>query len=221
MADQHLADTPGLAALAAACVRTSTAEPPQVGLLTQALSELVAGAPHQGALLGALDGLLAGQLPDLVATCLPSPPTPPWPCSSPEPSRGARPTEASGVLNHLPEHSVAMVELAAELTAQAVVHYRGQAEVDDKFLAQLASLLENLSVRLAASAREEALAAIEEAVAIRLGLAAAGPDAFLPSVASLLNNLSNRLSDLGRREEASAAIEEAVSIYLGAVRRPP
>ena len=60
--------------------------------------------------------------------------------------------------------------------------------------------------------REEALAAIEEAVAIRRALAEARPDAFLPSLAGALNNQSNRLSGLGRREEALAAIEEAVTI---------
>ena len=60
--------------------------------------------------------------------------------------------------------------------------------------------------------REEALAAIEEAVGSTGALAAARPDAFRPDLAMSLNNLSNRLSDLGRREEALAAIEEAVDI---------
>jgi len=53
--------------------------------------------------------------------------------------------------------------------------------------------------------REEALAAIEEAVAIRRELAAARPDAFGPDLASSLNNQSNRLTALGRREDTLAA----------------
>jgi tetratricopeptide (TPR) repeat protein len=60
--------------------------------------------------------------------------------------------------------------------------------------------------------REEALAAIEEAVTIRRTLAQTQPDTFLPDLAASLNNLAPRLSGLGRREEALAAIEEAVTV---------
>ena len=73
--------------------------------------------------------------------------------------------------------------------------------------------------------REDALAAIEEAVDVYRELARARPDAFLPDLATSLNNQSNRLSDLGRREDALAAIEEAVDVYpragAGAARRLP
>ena len=73
--------------------------------------------------------------------------------------------------------------------------------------------LNNQSGRLAdLGRREEALAAIEEAVTIRRDLAAARPDAFLPDLATSLNNQSSCLADLGRREEALAAIEEAITI---------
>ena len=83
----------------------------------------------------------------------------------------------------------------------------------DAFRPDLALSLNNLSVRLAdLGRREDALAAIEEAVAICRELAAARPDAFRPDLASSLSNLSIRLADLGRREEALAAIEEAVAI---------
>jgi tetratricopeptide (TPR) repeat protein len=67
--------------------------------------------------------------------------------------------------------------------------------------------------------REQALAAIEQAVEIRRGLAAARPDAFLPDLASSLNNQSNTLSELGRREDALAAIEEAVELVLPMLER--
>jgi hypothetical protein len=54
--------------------------------------------------------------------------------------------------------------------------------------------LPNLSVRLRARRREEALAAIQEAVGIYQELAPARPDAFRPDLASSLNNLT---ADLG------------------------
>ena len=58
--------------------------------------------------------------------------------------------------------------------------------------------LNNLAVRLAdLGRREDALAAIEEAVTIRRQLAAARPDAFRPDLATSLNNLSLRLADAG------------------------
>ncbi|MEO1510631.1 MAG: tetratricopeptide repeat protein, partial [Planctomycetota bacterium] len=59
---------------------------------------------------------------------------------------------------------------------------------------------------------EAALAAEEEAVAIRRRLAAARPDAFEPGLAISLSNLGIRLSALWRPEAALAAAEEAVAI---------
>ena len=92
----------------------------------------------------------------------------------------------------------------------------------DAFAPDLATSLNNLSLRLSdLGRREPALAAIEEAVATYRGLAAARPDAFAPDLALSLNNLSVRLSALGRREPALAAIEEAVATYRGlAAARP-
>ena len=82
--------------------------------------------------------------------------------------------------------------------------------------------LNNLSAFLSALGRlEDALAASEEALAIRRGLAAARPDAFRPDLATSLNNLSNRMSALGRREEALAAIEDAVAIQRDLVAASP
>ena len=82
--------------------------------------------------------------------------------------------------------------------------------------------LNNQSLRLAdLGRREEALAAIQEAVTIRRQLAEARPDAFLPDLATSLNNQSLRLADLGRREEALAAIQEAVTIRRELAARWP
>ena len=92
----------------------------------------------------------------------------------------------------------------------------------DAFLPDLAVSLNNQSNRLAdLGRREEALAAIEEAVTIRRQLAQARPDAFLPDLAMSLNNQSSRLAGLGRREEALAAIEEAVTIRRQLAAGPP
>jgi tetratricopeptide (TPR) repeat protein len=222
LADQHLADTRGLAALVVAFVKASTAEPPQVRVLTQALGELVAGAPQQPALLAALDGTLDEQLPALATTCATTADATLALLVSEALRLCPRPADAAQVASRLPEHSVALAQLAVELTAQAAAHYRDRAEVDDDFLAPLAGALNALAVRLSGlGRREDALAAGQEAVATYRGLTAVGRDAFLPGLAMTLNNLSNHLSDLGRREDALAASEEAVATYRGlAAARP-
>src|ERR1700677_2662432 len=73
--------------------------------------------------------------------------------------------------------------------------------------------LNNLASCLSAlGQREEALAAIEEAVTTYRTLARTRPDAFLPDLALSLNNLATCLSGLEQREEALTAIEEALTI---------
>ncbi|MCE9622687.1 MAG: tetratricopeptide repeat protein [Actinomycetia bacterium] len=81
------------------------------------------------------------------------------------------------------------------------------------YLPNLATSLNNLSVRLGElGRREEGLVAIQEATSIRRRLAEANPAAHLPDLAMSLNNLSVDLGGLGRREEGLVAIEEATSI---------
>ncbi|WP_248824664.1 tetratricopeptide repeat protein, partial [Frankia umida] len=83
----------------------------------------------------------------------------------------------------------------------------------DTYLPDLATSLNNLSVRLGAVGRpEQALATIEEAVTIRRRLAADRPDTYLPDLATSLNNQSVQLGAVGRPEQALATIEEAVTI---------
>lgn len=85
---------------------------------------------------------------------------------------------------------------------------------DEGGLSGLARSLGIHSNRLAeVGRREEAQAAISEAVQIFAGLARARPDAFLSDFAASLNNYSGMLMDSGRREEALAASTEAVQIY--------
>ena len=115
----------------------------------------------------------------------------------------------------IPEQTVALAGLSAEVLQRLV---DGSAPGSG----ERAGLLKDLSNRLSdLGRREEALAAIEEAVTIRRELARTSPDAFLPDLAGSLNNQSNRLSDLGRREEALAAIEEAVTAYRELARTRP
>ncbi|MER6425527.1 tetratricopeptide repeat protein, partial [Streptomyces sp. NPDC001137] len=71
----------------------------------------------------------------------------------------------------------------------------------------------NLSNRLGETGRrEDALAAITEAVDLYRELARQQPDVYRPDLASSLNNLAVRLGDSGRRSEALAELSEAVEI---------
>ena len=82
------------------------------------------------------------------------------------------------------------------------------------FTPDLAGSLNNLSHRLAElHRREDALAAIEEAVTLYRQEAAARAEAFTPDLAMSLNNLSCRLAELDQRADALAASEEAVTLY--------
>ncbi|MFG1862361.1 hypothetical protein [Microbispora bryophytorum] len=69
--------------------------------------------------------------------------------------------------------------------------------------------------------REEALAAVAEAVIVYRSLAETRPDAFLPNLAGSLNNQATCLSDLGQREKALAAIDEATDLYRTLAKTRP
>ena len=108
---------------------------------------------------------------------------------------------------------VGLRPLAAAVTALAVDGLRGRAEGDPAVTAELARALSNLGNRLGdVGRRAEALAAAEEAVAIRRQLAEDSPAAHLSDLAALLTNLGLSLAQAGRRAEALAAVEEAVAI---------
>ena len=116
----------------------------------------------------------------------------------------------------MPRHTVELREVAVEV-AQSVTNLidpLARETRDVNLLDALATSFNNLSNHLSAVARwREALTAVEAAVAIRRGLAAAHPEAFRPDLAVALSNLSNRLSETGRREEALRAIQEAAALY--------
>jgi hypothetical protein len=105
--------------------------------------------------------------------------------------------------NALPPYDLRLLKLRAALHQDIVATLRKTAEEregdDSQIAGNLAAGLNNSSVALAEiGAREEALAAIEEAVALRRDLAAARPEAFTPDLARSLSVLGDRLSELER-----------------------
>ena len=214
LAEQHLADTAQLSPLATTAAQLAAGQRWETGLLTQLLAELTRGAPNQPAVRAALSELLAAALPRIVDLAVTAGHAELADLASLALQLAPQPGLAASLADQMPEHSVQLAALAATLTSQQVTQYRaGAIDGQPDAANRLARSLNNLSVRLAdLGRREDALAAIEEAVTIRRELAAARPDAFRPDLAASLNNLSVRLADLGRREDALAAIEEAVTI---------
>ena len=215
LAEQHLADTAQLPALGAAAAQLAAGQPWEAGLLTQLLAELTRGAPNQPAVRAALDELLTAALPRIVHLAITTGHAELADLASLALQLAPRPDLAAPLVGQMPEHSVRLAALAATLTSQQVTQYRtdttgGGPDAGNR----LAASLNNLSVRLAGlGRREDALAAIQEAVTIRRELAAARPDAFTPDLAMSLNNLSADLAALGRREDALAASQEAADAY--------
>ena len=215
LAEQHLADTAQLPALATAAAQLAAGQQHEAALLTQLLAELTRGAPNQPVLRATLEELLATALPRIVQLTVTAAPAELADLASLALQLAPQPGSAAQLADRMPEHSVRLAALAAILTSQQVTQYRADmAAREPDAASRLADSLNNLSVRLGElGRREEALAAIQEAVTIRRELAAARPDAFRPDLAGALNNLSLWLADLGRREAALAAIEEAAGVY--------
>ena len=214
LAEQHLADTAQLPALATGVARLAAGQDWEDRVLTQLLAELTRAAPNQPAVRVTLDELLAAALPRMVDLAITTGPPELADLASLALQLAPQPGLAASLANQMPEHSVRLAALAATLTGQQVTQYRAgtiDGELDPAN--RLAVSLNNLAVRLGAlGRREEALAASQEAAAISRELAAARPDAFRPDLARSLTTLSNRLGDLGRREEALAASQEAAAI---------
>ncbi len=223
LAEQHLADTTDLSGLVLALAPAVTSdERARAGVFRQLLGELTKAAPTQPRVQATLKQLIDGQLPTLVTVCI----TTADPALALLVSQALRlcpsPAAAAAVAGQLPHYSLAMADLAAEITTQAVTHHRGLAQARPDAFPDLATSLNNQSNRLAdLGQQEKALDAINEAVTIRRGLAEARPDAFLPDLAASLNNQSLRLADLGQREKALDAINEAVTIRRGLAEARP
>ncbi|WP_336159985.1 tetratricopeptide repeat protein [Amycolatopsis sp. VC5-11] len=114
-----------------------------------------------------------------------------------------------------PHSSHALADTAATVAQALLARHReatAQGRPTDESI--LARHLNKVSNRLGdVGRREEALAAVTEAVETCRRLASQRPDAYLPDLAGSLSNLSNGLGDVGRREESLAAVTEAVEIH--------
>jgi len=203
LAEQLLATTSELTALVAAVHdHGSTA----AAATAQLVGELTRAAPRPQ-VAHALDRLLAGHLPDLFDQVLADPAGRLTPLLDQALHHTPQPAAAAQLVGRLPERSTSLAGLAATLTGQAVDHGRQRAATDpNAALPDLARSLNNLSLRLAdLGRREDALAAIEEAVDIRRRLAAANPagdpDRFAEPARNALTNLTVDLRDLGRSEQ--------------------
>ena len=133
------------------------------------------------------------------------------------------PTLLMGIESALPHHTVKLRARAAEVTSHLYTRLKAaMAAGRDDLKPEVARLANNLGVRLSALGRwAEALAAAQEAVALRRALARANPNAFNPDLAMSLNNLANLLSELGRRAEALAPAQEAVALRRALARANP
>ncbi len=207
LTEQLLARCPQLSELTLACYENS---PEQASTM---LAELTR-ASSRAEVHEALTRLLVARLPDLLAAAIDSPASGLADLLDISLRLSPQPAAAADLVSRLPERGIALAALAVTLTAQASDHYRRLAAArPDAFTPDLAGSLNNLSNRLGdLGRREDALAAIEEAVSAYRQLATARPDAFIPALAVSLNTLSIRLGDLGRREDALAASQEAVTL---------
>ena len=215
LAEQYLADTGQLPALTTSAAQLAVGQRWEASVITQMLAELTRGTLAQPAIRVALNELLAEALPRIVDLAITTDHPELADLASLALRLEPRPDLAAPLADLMPERSLRLAALAATLTSQQVTLYRAGATGGEPDAAsQLARSLNNLSARLSdLGRREEALAAIQEAVTIRRELAAARPDAYRPDLAASLNNLSADLAALGRQEEALAASEEAAQAY--------
>ena len=214
LAEQHLADIAQLPALAISTAQLAAGQRWETLVVTQLLSELTRAAPNQPAVLATLDELLAAALPRIVDLAITVDRAELAGLASLALQLAPQPGPAAQLADQMPYHSVQLAALSATLTSQQVGQYRADASGGEPDAAsRLAMSLNSLSNRLGdLGRREEALAAIQEAITIGRELAAARPDAFRPDLAMSLHNLATILAGLGRREDALAAIQEAVTI---------
>ena len=183
---------------AAAFFRLALLEEPSPALPDWVFAASEGGADDFGPRLSRLAYDLAGLSPD---------------------GRGAEPLEhaARAMIEASPERALTFWRLAYDettaFTAPFAERVLVQALAKTQGEAERAGLLSNLSNCLVNLGKhEEALAAAEEALAVRRWLGAARPDVFERDLAMSLSNLSNRLTDFDRRKEALAAAEEALAI---------
>ncbi|MET9616018.1 tetratricopeptide repeat protein [Kitasatospora indigofera] len=120
---------------------------------------------------------------------------------------------------HLPEGRHADLDPGIAVLCARLTRHRLAATEEP---AERARLHAALAVRHGnAGDHDRALAADEQALAVRRLLAAEDPDTHLADLAETLNNLSVRYGATGRRAEALAVIEQAVAIRRGLAATDP
>ena len=120
------------------------------------------------------------------------------------------PFELMRLIGEIPTATSSMRELAVEIQSKVVEFFDAET-ADEAELDWRAMSLNNLAVRLGdLGRREAALAAAEEAVAIRRELAGARPDAFRPNLAVSLAVAANCLEAQDRLVDALTADHEAI-----------
>ena len=124
LAEQHLADTAELPALAAAAARLAAGQPWEAGLLTWLLAELTRAAPNQPAVRAALNELLTAALPRIVHLAITTGHQELADLASLALQLTPRPDLAAPLAGQMPEHSVQLAALAATLTGQQVTQDR-------------------------------------------------------------------------------------------------
>jgi tetratricopeptide (TPR) repeat protein len=128
--------------------------------------------------------------------------------------RATDPSALFDISNQIPDQTLALREVAADVARRIADHLRGTlAGRSEKERASLAKSLMNLGIRLSGMGRhEDALRVSQEAVDLRRQLAEACPDAYLQDLGFSLSNLAGHLIKLGRGEDATRVAEEAVGI---------
>ena len=180
LAEQHLADTPQLPAIAIAVARLAAGQRRETGILTQLLAEPSRGAPNQPPIRGALDEPLTAALPRIVDLAITTGPAELADLASLALQLAPQPDLAASLAGQMPEHSVQLAARAATLTSQQVTQYRTDALGGEPTAAnRLAGSVHNLAVGLRElGRREEALAASQESVTIGRELAIRWPDIY-------------------------------------------
>ena len=113
LAEQHLADTPQLPALAIAAARLTAGQDWEARVLTQLLAELTRGAPNQPAVQAALDELLAAALLRIVDLAITTGPAELADLASLALQLAPQLDLAAPLADRMPEHSVRLAALAA------------------------------------------------------------------------------------------------------------
>ncbi|HLN67419.1 MAG TPA: serine protease [Streptosporangiaceae bacterium] len=147
LAEQHLADTAQLPALATAAAQAAAGQDWEARVLTQLLAELTRAAPDQPAVRAALDELLAAALPRIVDLALTTSPAELADLASLALQLAPQPALAAPLAGQMPELSVRLAALAATLTSQQVTQDRADALGGEPDAAnRLARSLNDLSI---------------------------------------------------------------------------